>query len=169
MHETSEWNVVLGKPPRDWAELQPPKPLLPVSATLIGATDFTMAPQAAATMTQHGALMTHASPHLVLEQVLHERGFRGWWQPVDRLLGTVSVLGTDVSWWRPIPGTALLKDACILLLNIHRPGIGEKSVSCSSVLIHYKGWWERFSAPLSSVVATQGLPPCRLYSVHCFC
>ena len=93
---TSEWNAVLAKPPKDWAELQPPQPLLPVSATLMGATDFTMAPQAAATMTQHGALMTHASPHLVLEQVLHERGFKGWWEPVDRLLGTVSVLGTDV-------------------------------------------------------------------------
>ena len=95
---TSEWNAVLAKPPKDWAELQSPQPLLPVSATLMGATDFTMAPQAAATMTQHGALMTHASPHLVLAQVLHERGFRGWLEPVDadRLLGTVSVLGTEV-------------------------------------------------------------------------
>ena len=93
---TSEWNAVLKQPPKDWAELQTPCPLLPISATLMGATNFMMAPQATASMTQHGALMTHASPHLVLEQALHERGFRGWWEPVDRLLGTVSVQGTDV-------------------------------------------------------------------------
>ena len=55
-----------------------------------------MAPQEAASMTQYGVLMTHASPHLVLEQVLPERGFTGWWEPVDRLLGTVSVQGTHV-------------------------------------------------------------------------
>ena len=47
-------------------------------------------------MTQHGAFMTHASPHLVVEQVLHDGGFRGWWESVDRLLGSVSFLGGDV-------------------------------------------------------------------------
>ena len=136
---TSKRNAVLGKPPRDWAELQPPQPLLPVSATLMRATDFTMPPQVAATMTQHGALMTHASPILFSSRYcmrgVSRDGGSQWtvfWVPCPSWALMSSL-------WRPIPGTALLKGACILLLNIHRSGIGEKWVSSSSVLIHYKG------------------------------
>ena len=35
-------------------------------------------------------------PHLVSEDALMESGFRGWWEPVERLIGSISVEGVDV-------------------------------------------------------------------------
>ena len=63
----------------------------PAQVVLTGPCDWTMAPSVASSMLHHGLLMTSPNARLVTEHDLNERGFRGWWAPVDRLLGTIQI------------------------------------------------------------------------------
>ena len=40
--------------------------------------------------------MASLQSHLVSEPALSDQGFRGWWEPLDRLITSMSVNGTDV-------------------------------------------------------------------------
>ena len=40
--------------------------------------------------------MTSPHSHLVSEPALSDLGFRGWWEPLDRLIASITVNGQDV-------------------------------------------------------------------------
>ena len=60
--------------------------------------------------------MTSPHSHLVSEPALSELGFRGWWEPLDRLIASVGVNGQDVlvASSTPWDGSARGRQATIL-------------------------------------------------------
>ena len=118
------WQSVVDNPPAAWSELCPPylpaRP--PAQVVLTGPCDWTMAPSVALSMLHHGLLMTSPNAQLVIEHDLNEHGFRGWWVPVDRLLGTIQIASDPtLSCSRiPPPGTAPHAGACTPLCGIPR-------------------------------------------------
>ena len=62
-------------------------PVPPPSITLVGETDFTLAPEDAASMTFLQGMMRSPLISNVTPKSLNDFGFQGWWNPVHKLIG----------------------------------------------------------------------------------
>ena len=93
---TRQWQEIVNTPPKDWEELSPPPGCPPIAVHVADVCDFTVAPRPAATMNAHGLLMASPTSHLVTEPDRTHSGFRRWWKPLDRLIGSICIQGTEV-------------------------------------------------------------------------
>ena len=93
---TTRWQQIIDAPPKEWEDLSPPTVRMPNSVSVTETSDFSMAPRPAATMRVQGLAMASPQSHLVSELALSYQGFRGWWEPLDRLIASICVDGTDV-------------------------------------------------------------------------
>ena len=70
--------------------LQNAFPGVGVKLSLLGHTDFTIAPHQGATMQCVGGMLRRPDIHNANKDTIDQGGFGGWWSPMDRLLGTLS-------------------------------------------------------------------------------
>ena len=72
-----------------WCREQHDRPQLSPTLTLFNITDFTLAPLKAQTMAYLNGMMRNPYIGEVSSDALHDGGFDGWWNPVEKLLGTL--------------------------------------------------------------------------------
>uniref|UniRef100_A0A7S1I2K4 Uncharacterized protein n=1 Tax=Eutreptiella gymnastica TaxID=73025 RepID=A0A7S1I2K4_9EUGL len=72
------------------SSLQNAFPGVGVKLSLLGHTDFTIAPHQGETMQCLGGMLRRPDIHNASKDAIDLGGFGGWWSPMDRLLGTLS-------------------------------------------------------------------------------
>ena len=92
----ARWQQIIDAPPKEWEDLSSPIVHKSIPVSVAETSHFSVPPRPAATMRVEGLATASPQSHLVSEPALSDLGFRARWEPLDGLIASICVNGSDV-------------------------------------------------------------------------